>query len=747
MNLSCTDAFIPAMTAPNMLPNISDDTCMHILPTVSYKSGSSTLLPILPRPMCNSNGLHTLFNQNAPTMMAMTMNNYPSKQPLITIPSTYDHPRAFLKSTPDFCNQNGQSPPSPIKNTMYQNSRPSFPTPHVKNVNFLPPLIQVPFKKQMSPSKDENMKHKIPNHCEIQHAYSSINQPLSTPNKIIQNIEEERIYSSNQENLNSGYGTLIKDYNEAQNIVEQVTRLQNNDQEALHTQFGALVKEFNEARNLVVIQSDEKKMRIQNMNNQQTIKDQDYDEQMINEECKNKKLTKEQNIDYHNHMMNFENEQLPKMYNDSHQQLHDFQNDESMTQLQNNNHEEIQKFQTNEQMLEIKKNGNEQMQNFQNKQIQRGHDQVGKNQNDEQPQKTQSNGNDQMKNFQNDEQISRIQNDGYGQVKSFRNTKQMSGIQNNDDDQTYQNITELSQMHRNGTGQGQIKTFLNSNEAKIKVFGAFSPFSPLNGLSNLSGLTPKELKIQKENELFTQMEKKFQQKTRMDGSNNKQDMKDEKDYESILRVEKHNYEGKMKIQNITDFFNNDEEIIKVHDKSVQKEKENSKLDHGEYESSNYNGLQLAHSTTSNNIDFKFNSPSNHIASSKQHSWLLQKNREDNESPSKPQLQRNMPRKVQVDKPSSPKKAHVSIRERIAQAAKQAIDDLVPEPLIESQMSECAPLLKLIDIYYVQCLQSKEWKLRDKALQYMVQEIKNEQMSGDALDIFRYKFIKSFEFQF
>jgi hypothetical protein len=762
LSINVSDAFIPAMTAPNMLPNISDEAYMHVLPTVSYKSGSSALLPILARPMCNSNGLHPLFNQNASTMMAMTMSNYSSKQPLLSIPFASKHPQAFLKALPNFYNQNGRSPSSPIKNIMDPNNRPSFPTPNIKNANFLPPMMHVPFNKQMIPIKDRNMEQKIPNHCETQHVYSDINQPSFIQDEMIQNNEEQtRMHCNNHQNLNSRFGALVKEYGEARNMAEKVARVQKNDQEALHTRFGALVKEFNEARNLAVIQSDEKKMRIRNRSEPQLGRSQDYGEQMMSDECKNDKMTKEQNNDFCDQTMNFKNnEELPKMYDDGHEQAQDVQSNEEVPLLQNINHEELQSFQNNEQIIDMEKDGKEQMQNFQNnnqtqrinnncynqkKKIQNndqtqraqlnGNDQMRSFYNNEQMQRIQTNGNDQMKTFQNNEQMQRAQNNAHDQVENFQNSKQMSRMQNDGHDQvkTCQNINELSKMHRNGIGFDQIKSFLNSDAAKIKVFSAFNP---INGLSNLSGLTPKEFKIQKENELFAQMEKNYQRKIKIDTSHNEPDKKDERNNESVSRIKNKSYEEKMKGQKKIDAFNNDEEVISVHNKNIQNKSNNSLQDYCEHESIRYNGSQSTHSTISNNTEFDNNSTSNNMTSPKHQSWSPQKNREEKKPSPKPQIQKNAPHKIQIDQPPSPKKAHVSIRDRIAQAAKQAIDDLIPEPLTEAQMSESIALLKLIDTYYVQCLYSKEWKLRDKALQYMVQEIKNEKISGDILDVFR-----------
>lgn len=270
------------------------------------------------------------------------------------------------------------------------------------------------------------------------------------------------------------------------------------------------------------------------------------------------------------------------------------------------------------------------------------------------------------------------------------------------------------------------------------MFGAFNAFSALNGLSNLCGLTPKEFKIQKENELFAKMEKNYQRNKKLEISD-KKDIKNKVNDVPFSKLESNNYkEQSFTIQKKVEIFNNDEEVIMVHDTKTQSKRDNSSPNDEEYGLNNPNGFVSTPSTTSNSNDYDSNTTSNSMALSKKQKWPLEKNKEENESIPKSQVQRHEPRKqLQINHPPSPKKSHLSIRERIAQAAKQAIDDLVPEPLTESQMSESGPLLKLVDIYYVQCLYSKEWKLRDKAFQYFVQEMNNEKIFGDALDVFRY----------
>lgn len=65
------------------------------------------------------------------------------------------------------------------------------------------------------------------------------------------------------------------------------------------------------------------------------------------------------------------------------------------------------------------------------------------------------------------------------------------------------------------------------------------------------------------------------------------------------------------------------------------------------------------------------------------------------------------------------------------------DLLTPEPLTEAVLAESGPLLAILELYYVECLLSKQWQLRDKALQFIIQETKLNHLAGhDPLTVFR-----------
>lgn len=685
------------MIAPNILSNIiEDDTYVRVLPTVSYKNGSSALLPVITRPIFHPSGIRSIFNNNASTKMTMTLNKYPSKQSTII-----EHPQTFLKSLPSFYNQNERLPTSPIKNAMHQNNKPSFPTPNIKNVGLLPPMLQGSFQE---PIKNGNVRHKFSN---VQNINLCTEQPTSIQNEIVQNIEEQsKVQSNDYQNLNSRFGALVKEYNEAKNTADQITKMQNTDQQVLNNQFGALVREYNEARNLASIQSEEKEMKNQHMSYEQAVRDKVYNEQMMNDEYKNEEIAKEKNNNYCDYNMA------------------SFKNNEQFSNTHNNGRGQVQIFQSNEQMGQMHDNNNKEVETFRNKQMPR----------------EQTNGYDHINNFESNGHISKIHSKDHDELKNFQNYEKTLENENSDCEINYNEVknfpNNIQMLNMHSNGHNQTKCFESINEEKTKGFGAFSA---LSGLSNLSGLTPKELKIQKENELFAKMEKSYQRNKRFEESDVKQDIKSKKYDEPCSKIERNNYEDKrFKMQKKVDIFNNDEEVIKVHNINTKNKRDNSSPNDREYQSNNHNGATFTSSTISNNIDYNNNVTSNSIALSKKQKWSPQNSKEENESIIKFQAQRNEPHKrLLIDGPPSPKKSHVSIMERIAQAAKQAVDDLVPEPLTESQMSESALLLKLIDIYYVQCIYSKEWKLRDKAFQFFVQEINNEKTFSDSLDVFRY----------
>ncbi|BBN12830.1 centrosomal protein CEP104 [Marchantia polymorpha subsp. ruderalis] len=58
------------------------------------------------------------------------------------------------------------------------------------------------------------------------------------------------------------------------------------------------------------------------------------------------------------------------------------------------------------------------------------------------------------------------------------------------------------------------------------------------------------------------------------------------------------------------------------------------------------------------------------------------------------------------------------------------DTSVPEPLTDALRGEMGPLLGILDLYYVECLCSKQWQLRDKALQHIVKLLQSRGITGD-----------------
>jgi hypothetical protein len=65
------------------------------------------------------------------------------------------------------------------------------------------------------------------------------------------------------------------------------------------------------------------------------------------------------------------------------------------------------------------------------------------------------------------------------------------------------------------------------------------------------------------------------------------------------------------------------------------------------------------------------------------------------------------------------------------------DELVPEPLADSVKMEAGPLLSLIDIHLVECLYSKHWQLREKALQFLIDKLNANKLVEEPVPSFRY----------
>lgn len=58
------------------------------------------------------------------------------------------------------------------------------------------------------------------------------------------------------------------------------------------------------------------------------------------------------------------------------------------------------------------------------------------------------------------------------------------------------------------------------------------------------------------------------------------------------------------------------------------------------------------------------------------------------------------------------------------------DELVPEPLADSVKMEAGPLLSMMEMYHVQCLYSKHWQLREKALGFLIESLDGAKTLAD-----------------
>lgn len=67
------------------------------------------------------------------------------------------------------------------------------------------------------------------------------------------------------------------------------------------------------------------------------------------------------------------------------------------------------------------------------------------------------------------------------------------------------------------------------------------------------------------------------------------------------------------------------------------------------------------------------------------------------------------------------------------------DELVPEPLADSVKMEAGPLLSMIELFQVECLYSKHWQLREKALQVLIDKVDANKLNDEPLPTFRYTF--------
>lgn len=67
------------------------------------------------------------------------------------------------------------------------------------------------------------------------------------------------------------------------------------------------------------------------------------------------------------------------------------------------------------------------------------------------------------------------------------------------------------------------------------------------------------------------------------------------------------------------------------------------------------------------------------------------------------------------------------------------DELVPEPLADTVKMEAGPLLSMIDLFQVECLYSKHWQLREKALQFLIDKVEANKLNDEPLPSFRYTF--------
>ncbi|KAG0602198.1 hypothetical protein M758_11G166900 [Ceratodon purpureus] len=64
------------------------------------------------------------------------------------------------------------------------------------------------------------------------------------------------------------------------------------------------------------------------------------------------------------------------------------------------------------------------------------------------------------------------------------------------------------------------------------------------------------------------------------------------------------------------------------------------------------------------------------------------------------------------------------------------DELVPEPLADSVKMEAGPLLSIIDVHQVECLYSKHWQLREKALQFLIDKLNTNKLVEEPVPYFR-----------
>jgi len=71
------------------------------------------------------------------------------------------------------------------------------------------------------------------------------------------------------------------------------------------------------------------------------------------------------------------------------------------------------------------------------------------------------------------------------------------------------------------------------------------------------------------------------------------------------------------------------------------------------------------------------------------------------------------------------------------------DELVPEPLADSVKMEAGPLLSMIDLHQVECLYSKHWQLREKALQCLIDKLDANKLGDEPVPSFRYTFLRFF----
>nr|XP_024357275.1 uncharacterized protein LOC112273107 isoform X2 [Physcomitrium patens] len=656
-------SLLPAITSSNMLSDATrDDTYVHVLPTVSYKHGSSALLPVLAVPMCHSKGAHPSFTQlnNPSTVISMALNNYPSKQPLLAqppLPPSGKHPRAFLKALSTFYNHNGE----PANNTslgsapLYQNPASPFSTSTFKNM--LTPMMQASLCKQaINPVKDENGEHKAPNLCEIPNAYVDNQQSSEIQGRVIGSLEDHsRVQSYGQQNLNVCFGALVKEYNDSRNMAEQMSKLQQKNQQVLNTRFGALVREFNEAKKIV---ANGKKQNHVDNSDQQIVKKLNHGGEM-NNECEGGQIYSSKNNHFYHGNCEEIDEQMPTAFVNGNRQLPIPLNSKDMLRRQISVYDQVQDFQNDNQVSKI-------YSNFRNE--------IKCVKNEEHISSMQRKNCDQEKTFEVDDYVMESQDNEPEEMS--QNNERMFRIQTSDPNQidSFQSVEQMPQV--GGDLNDETQSLQSNDDEKLNMIG------DLGGLNDLITSTLEEPTDQKKSVVLSKMEKNHQKKVKLDAYDDEQNSKNGSQQKKTLQIKNQNtYQQLLKDQEDEVLFEAKKKLIKFQKDENKQEKNDTSIN-----------LQTKKYTT----------------------------RKQN----------------QGDQVLSPKKPHMTIGERIAQAAKQALDDLVPEPLNESQLSESAPLLKMIDMYYVQCFYSKEWKLRDKAFQYMIQKIKNEQINGDSLDVFR-----------